>query len=431
MIVNVYGSSYFAWVAAAKLAEKGNKVSIYASSVDVSASGFEPARELQLPELLQQQTDCGHLQIMPEASVPAAADLHLVAFESADANLAERVFPLLRSEEKHLFVLVLTPMMVGAVAEFTHSLKQLAAAEKRSWWPQVAVLPLFTREGSALADFEHPRLFLLGAEDDDIRECVTRLMQPFMQQASQSMIVPVATAELIRFGINAMLATRMSFMNEMAALAEKLNVDVELVRRGMAADPRVGPDYLYPGCGFGGPSFASELFDFAKTVHEELDTAGLIDAVLDINESQCEILFRKLWRFFKGDMQGRRVAIWGAAFKPGTPSVRNSVVHPLLKALWGQGCHTVVHDPQAMDAMRRKYPDQPLLTLADSVGQSVQDADAIALVTAWDVFKSPDFATLARSMKSAVMVDGRNLYDPCVMEDHGFRYFGIGRGESI
>lgn len=431
MIVNVYGSSYFAWVAAAKLAEKGNKVSIFSSSVDVSVSGFEPALELQLPELLQQQTDCGHLQIMTEATAPMPADLHVVAFETAEARLAERVFPLLHSTEEYLFVLVLTPMMVGAIAELSHNLKQLAAAEKRSWWPQVAVLPLFTREGSALADFEHPRLFLLGADDDGIRDCVTRLMQPFMQQASQSMIVPVATAELIRFGINAMLATRMSFMNEMAALAEKLDVDVELVRRGMAADPRVGPDYLYPGCGFGGPSFASELFDFAKTVHEELDTAGLIDAVLDINESQCEILFRKLWRFFKGNMQGRRVAIWGAAFKPGTPSVRNSVVHPLLKALWGQGCHTVVHDPQAMDAMRRKYPDQPLLTLADSVEQSVQGADAVALVTAWDVFRSPDFAALARSMKSAVMVDGRNLYDPCVMEDHGFRYFGIGRGESI
>lgn len=431
MIVNVYGSSYFAWVAAAKLAEKGNQVSIFASSIDVSVSGFKPERELQLPELLRQQTDSGNLHIMDEASAPMSADLHLVAFETAEAGLAERVFPLLRSDEKHLFVLVLTPMMVGAIAEFTHHLKQFAAVANRSWWPHVAVLPLFTREGSALADFERPRLFLLGSDDDEIRDRVTQLMQPFMQQANQSMIVPVATAELIRFGINAMLATRMSFMNEMAALAEKLDVDVELVRRGMAADPRVGPDYLYPGCGFGGPSFASELFDFAKTVHEELDTAGLIDAVLQINESQCEILFRKMWRFFKGDMQGRRVAIWGAAFKPGTPSVRNSVVHPLLKALWGQGCHTVVHDPQAMDTMRHHYPDQPLLILAESVEQSVEGADAIALVTAWDVFRYPDFSTLATAMATAVMFDGRNLYDPVVIEDQGFRYFGIGRGESI
>lgn len=431
MIVNVYGSSYFAWVAAAKLAEKGNKVSIYSSSVDVSVSGFEPEREFQLPELLRQQTDSGHLRIMDEGSAPPPADLHLVAYEAAEVELAERVFPLLRSNENNLFLLVLTPMMVGAIAKFTHQIKQLAAAANLSWWPQVAVLPLFTREGSALADFECPRLFLLGSDDDDIRNRVTQLMQPFMQQASQTMIVPVATAELTRFGINAMLATRMSFMNEMAALAEKLYVDIELVRRGMAADPRVGPDYLYPGCGFGGPSFASELFDFAKTIHEELDTVGLIDAVLNINESQCEILFRKLWRFFKGDMQGRRVAIWGAAFKPGTPSVRNSVVHPLLKALWGQGCHTVVHDPQAMDAMRRQYPEQSLLTLADSVESSVEGADAIALVTAWDVFMSPGFSALAGKMKSAVMFDGRNLYDPEVMEEQGFRYFGIGRGESI
>lgn len=431
MIVNVYGSSYFAWVAAAKLAEKNHQVRIFSSAVDASVSGFSPEREVGLSELLQQQTARGQLSIIAEVSEDMAADLHVVGYESAEAGLAGRVFPLLQSQESALYVLVLTPLPVGAVAEFTHRLKELAADAGASWWPHVALLPLFTREGTALADFERPRLFLLGSDDDAISDRVQAVMQPFIEQASQTMTVPVATAELIRFGINAMLATRMSFMNEMAALAEKLDVDIDLVRRGMAADPRVGPDYLNPGCGFGGPSFASELFDFATTIHEEVDTVGLIDAVLRINESQCEILFRKLWRYYKGDLKGRRVAVWGAAFKAGTPSVRNSVVHPLLKALWGQDCHTVVFDPQAIPSLQAMYPHEPLLSLAASVDESVQQADAIVLVTAWDVFLTPDFAGLARAMKSAILVDGRNLYDPHQMEQYGFRYFGIGRGESI
>ncbi|HQX90317.1 MAG TPA: nucleotide sugar dehydrogenase [Moraxellaceae bacterium] len=431
MIVNVYGSSYFAWVAAAKLAEKNHQVRIFASAVDKSVSGFSPECEAGLPELLEQQVARGQLHIVDGVLDDRTADLHVVGYESAEAGLAERVFPLLQSHESSLHLLVLTPLPPGAIVEFTHLLKTLSADSGASWWPHVALLPLFTREGTALTDFERPRLFLLGSDDEQITARVMAVMQPFALQASQAMTVPVATAELIRFGINAMLATRMSFMNEMAALAEKLGVDIELVRRGMAADPRVGTDYLSPGCGFGGPSFASELFDFAKTIHEEVDTVGLIDAVLRINESQCEVLFRKLWRYYKGDLKGRRVAVWGAAFKAGTPSVRNSVVHPLLSALWGQGCHTVVFDPQAMPSLRQMYPDEPLLSFSSSVTQSVQGVDAIALVTAWDEFRSPDFTALGQTMKSAIIFDGRNLYDPDLMEAQGFQYFGIGRGESI
>lgn len=431
MIINVYGVSYFAWVAAAKLAEQGHQVRIYALATDAAVSGFTPEREAGLAGLIRQQDERGTLQIIRDTGPGLEADLHIVGHDAPESGLAERVFPLLRSGAAALHMLVLTPMSVGGVARFTRRLKSMAADAGAQWWPHVALLPLFTREGTALADFEKPRLFLLGSDDDATTARVQDVMRPFMGQASQVMTVPVATAELIRFGINAMLATRMSFMNEMAALAERLEVDIELVRKGMGADPRVGPDYLSPGCGFGGPSFASELFDFAQTIHEEVDTVGLIDAVLRINESQCEILFRKLWRFFKGDLQGRRIAVWGAAFKAGTPSVRNSVVHPLLKALWGQGCQTVVHDPQAMPSLLQMYPDQPLLVLADSVRESVEAADAIALVTAWDVFRTADFGALAAVMKTPLLFDGRNLFDPEQVAGAGFRYFAIGRGESI
>lgn len=431
MIVNVYGSSYFAWVAAAKLAEKNHQVRIFPSAVDASVSGFSPERETGLSALLQWQIDRGQLQVITELAEDFSADLHVVGYESAESDLAEQFIPFVHSQESELYVLVLTPLPVGAVAKFTHRLKELAATAGAVWWPHVAVMPLFTREGTALADFEHPRLFLLGSDDEVVTARVKAVMEVFIAQASQTMTVPVMTAELIRFGINAMLATRMSFMNEMAALAEKLEVDIDLVRQGMAADPRVGSDYLRPGCGFGGPSFASELFDFAKTIHEEVDTVGLIDAVLRINQTQCEILFRKMWRYFKGDMKGRRIAVWGGAFKAGTPSVRNSVVHPLLQSLWGQGCQTVVFDPQAMPSLQKMYPNEALLSFSSSVEESIKEADAIALVTSWDEFSRPDFRALSLLMKSPLMFDGRNQYDPLQMAQYGFRYFGIGRGESI
>lgn len=381
---------------------------------------FDVSREWMLPQLINEQqvagrlhiasTDCGH------GAVHFLADDYTVDefFHAVEAIRAT-------SADAHT-LLVLSPLPVGTLSR---QRKQLGSALS------LAALPLFVREGSALSDFEKPQLFLLGTEEESVMALVNELMRPFMRQAKEVMVVPSATAELIRFGINAMLATRVSFMNELAALAEKVGVDIELVRQGMAADPRVGRDYLQAGCGFGGPSFATDLMGFARTIKEELDAPGLIEAVLAINDSQQEILFRKMWRFFRGGLHGKKVAIWGAAFKPGTSSVSNSVVHALLKALWAQGCRTCVYDPMANDMLRRVYPSQDLLELADTAYAAAEGADAIALVTAWDEFWSPDFEVLASRMRQPVMFDGRNLYEPEQMSAVGFRYFGIGRGESI
>ncbi|HNL37134.1 MAG TPA: UDP binding domain-containing protein, partial [Agitococcus sp.] len=193
----------------------------------------------------------------------------------------------------------------------------------------------------------------------------------------------------------------------------------------------IGSDYLQAGCGFGGPSFSEDLLSFAKTLREELDTTGLIDTVLMINDSQREILFRKVWRFFAGRLAGKKIAIWGAAFKAGTASLENSVVHPLLEALWAQGCYTAVYDPMAAEALYAQYGKHPLLTIAKNAEEVVTDADALVLVTAWDEFLSPDFSTIKTLLKQPVVFDGRNIYDPEYMQEQGFRYFAIGRGEAI
>lgn len=429
MKISVYGNTHYAWVAAAKLAEKGNQVSLYVGVRESRSAGFDAGREWMLPELLSEQQESGRLVIQDDCC--GHGPVHLLADDYTPASLRTAIQPLLDNIESDTFVLVLTQLPVGELKKLQHEIDELLAGKNAVGHVYLAALPLFIREGSALADFEHPQLFLLGSEEKPVIDCVKELMRPFMRQAAEVMVVPVAAAELIKFGINAMLATRISFMNEMAALSEKIGVDIELVRQGMGADPRVGRDYLQAGCGFGGPSFAGDLLSFARTIKEELDTEGLIEAVLAINETQTEILFRKIWRFFRGNLAGKSVAIWGAAFKPGTSSVNNSVVHPLLLALWAQGCRTRVYDPLALDALQKVYPAEPLLEFAESAQDAAKGADAIALVTAWDEFWSPDFTELAANMVSPVFFDGRNLYEPEQMQAHGFRYFGIGRGESI
>jgi UDPglucose 6-dehydrogenase len=427
MRISVYGNTHFAWVTAAKLAEKGSHVMLCVHPEGRQGVVFDATREWMLPELLEEQQAAGRLEL--KARSRGDSDIHLLADDYSEASLREAIAPLVAGPGADVFILVLTQVAIGTLQKIQSEIRQAQHRDGRRVF--LGTLPLFIREGTALADFERPALVLLGSEDAPMVECVQEFMRPFMRQARKVMVVPLAAAELIKFGINAMLATRISFMNEMAALAEKIDVDIELVRQGMAADPRVGGDYLQAGCGFGGPGFSNDLLTFARTIKEELDTAGLIDAVLAINESQREILFRKIWRFFRGELEGKVVAVWGAAFKPGTSSVNNSVVHALLQALWAQGCRTRVYDPQALDALQKVYPDQPLLEFADTAAAAAQGADAIALVTAWDEFWNPDFAALASGMRQAVMFDGRNLYEPDQITAYGFRYFGIGHGEAI
>lgn len=428
MNISVYGNTHFAWVTAAKLAEKGNVVTLCVHPRE-SSNSFDAGREWLLPELLEEQKQAGRLRI--DMSCRGAGTVHLLADNYSESTLRAAIQPVLASQKGDTIILVLTPLPVGTLQRIQRDINAILDGEGRSERVYLAALPLFIREGTALADFERPQLFLLGSEDKPVIDCVKDFMRPFMRQAHEVMVVPLPAAELIKFGINAMLATRVSFMNEMAALAEKIGVDIELVRQGMAADSRVGSDYLQAGCGFGGPSFSGDLLSFARTIKEELDTEGLIETVLDINESQKEILFRKLWRFFRGDLAGKTVAVWGAAFKPGTSSVNNSVVHPLLQALWAQDCRTRVYDPLALEALKKAYPKQELLELATSAELAAAGADALVLVTAWDEFWSPDFDVLAARMQRPVIFDGRNLYEPEQMQAYGFRYFGIGRGESI
>lgn len=428
MKVSVHGDSLYAWVVAGILAETGNQV-----YMDASCASNYPGREPGLDVLLTAQQLTGRLTC-GAAGHPGVdeAAVHVLASGNDADEVREVIERIMAGKSRPAVLLVLVSLPVG-------SLDKLQAYADARFKQGLAVhplavvgMPLFVREGSALVDFYRPHVMVIsGDEGSRSIQTVMELMRPFARQARHVMIVTHPAAELIKMGVTAMLAMRVSFINEMAALAEKLNVDIDLVREGLAADPRIGGDYLHPGCGFGGPSFANELLSYSRTVNAEIETAGLIDAVIAINNSQREILFRKLWRFFRGRLSGLRVAIWGAAFKPGTASLENSVVHPLLAALWAQDCHTVVYDPLAGYPLKSQYETQPLLEAAATAMDAARGADALVIVTEWEEFSNPDFEELMTLLKTPAIFDGRNIYDPDFLREHGFRYFAIGRGESI
>lgn len=428
----VHGDSLFAWVSAAKLAETGNQVLMRTSGINNS---FDPSREPNLHTLLTEQELAKRLQIGSLADeIPASTYIHLIAVDFVVDGVEGLIADVIKQvdDKSPLLFLVLSTLPIGSFDRLQLFAEQLMSQQGRTQGVSIVGLPLFCREGTALVDFSKPENLLISGENGSAAITHTmELMRPFVRQASHIMIVPHTTAELIKMGVNAMLATRISFINEMASLSEKLGVDIELVREGLAADPRIGADYLQAGCGFGGPSFSEDLLSYAKTLRQEIDTSGLMDAVLAINESQREILFRKVWRFFHGKLAGKKIAIWGAAFKAGTASLENSVVHPLLQALWAQGCITQVFDPLASEALYAQYGAHPLLVIAKTAEEATQQADALVLVTAWDEFWSPDFEQLKKNLKQAVVFDGRNMYEPDFMLEQGFRYFAIGRGESI
>ncbi len=462
----IHGNTPFAWVAAIQMAAFGNQVTLCPSwSVLVSDPDDELLREPGLAMLRQEQLRAGRLRLacgmdftLPETATPdqfwIAHDASLQRLNKECEALLNAAFVRADVDELPAFC-VLSPFPVGTLSRlqtYLHQIadymRQQARADQRpvpERPPLVCALPLFVRAGSLLSDFNQPQLLLIGCDDALQGSGLLENLRPIARRAHEVMIVPLAAAELIKSSVNAMLATRMSFMNEIASLCERLDIDVELVRQGMAADPRIGSDYLQPGCGFGGPSFSSELLSFARTMKSTLDRESLIETAISVNERQRELLFRKLWRHFEGRLEGRCFAIWGAAYKPGSASVQDSAVHPLLHALWAQGARTRVYDPLAGSSLAEHYPDQPLLTVVaqpyDAVrgcpdGAAASDAasegaDALILVTACEEFQSPDFALLTAALKQPLIFDGRNVYDPEYLADIGITYVGIGRGTVV
>lgn len=288
----------------------------------------------------------------------------------------------------------------------------------------VASNPEFLKEGAAIKDFITPDRVVVGTDSDRAQKLIAKLYKPFMLRGERMIFTDIPSAEMIKYAANSMLATRISFMNDVANLCELVGADVNMVRKGIGSDTRIGKKFLYPGCGYGGSCFPKDVKALIKTAEKNGYEMRVLKAVDDVNEHQKGILFDKLEKHFKGDLNGKTVAMWGLAFKPETDDMREAPSLVLIDRLTKAGCKVRVYDPIAMDECRRRIGDK--VVYCKDMYETALDADALMLVTEWKEFRMPSFAILGKTMKHKVLIDGRNIYDKEELNDNGFAYYKIG-----
>jgi UDPglucose 6-dehydrogenase len=275
-----------------------------------------------------------------------------------------------------------------------------------------------------------PDRVVVGTDNPRVTELLRALYDPFTRSREKLIIMDLRSAELTKYAANAMLATKISFMNELANLAERFGADIEKVRVGIGSDPRIGYHFIYPGVGYGGSCFPKDVQALVRSARGVGYESRLLESVEAVNQAQKQTLFAKISRFYGGNLQGKTIALWGLAFKPGTDDMREAPSRVLLEQLWNAGARVRAFDPAAMKETRRIYGERADLTLCNRARETLEGADALAIVTEWKEFRSPDFDFLKKQLRSPVIFDGRNLYDPAMMKRLGFRYYAIGRGEN-
>ncbi|MBL0689684.1 MAG: UDP-glucose/GDP-mannose dehydrogenase family protein [Pseudoalteromonas sp.] len=291
--------------------------------------------------------------------------------------------------------------------------------------------PEFLKEGAAVSDCMKPDRIVVGTESETARVAMRELYAPFNRNHDRMIFMDVRSAELTKYAANCMLATKISFMNEMSNLAELLGADIEAVRHGIGSDSRIGYQFIYPGCGYGGSCFPKDVQALVKTAHGIEYKPALLEAVESVNYAQKQKLFNNLNTYFKGDLSGKTIAVWGLSFKPQTDDMREASAMVLMESLWKAGAKVQAYDPEAMEECQRIYGVRDDLALVGTKESALNGADALVICTEWSQFRAPDFELIEQSLSHKVIVDGRNLYDPTLLKQRGFAYYGIGRGESV
>lgn len=440
MRITIFGSGYVGLVTAACLAETGNEtlcVDIDEETVSRLQRGQLPIYEPGLQGLLKRGLEAGRLQFTTD--VARGVEFGLFQFiavgtpplEDGSADL-RNVLSVASSIGRHMngyrIIVDKSTVPVGTADKVRATVEHELGARGADVEFDVIANPEFLKEGAAVGDFKKPDRIIIGADNAQAAEMLKTLYEPFNRNHDRVIAMDPRSAELTKYAANAMLATRISFMNEMANLAERLGADIESVRVGIGSDPRIGYGYIYPGCGYGGsclPKDIRALVSSSKAGGHDLE---LLAAVQRVNRRQRRLLFDRISGYFDGQLQGKVIALWGLSFKPNTDDMREAVSRALMEALWEAGCSVRAYDPVAMDVARRLYPDQARLILCPSAEEAVKGADALAIATEWREFRSPDFEVLKSSMRAPVVFDGRNVYEPAQMRQHGFEYFGVGRG---
>ncbi|MCL2346044.1 MAG: UDP-glucose/GDP-mannose dehydrogenase family protein [Desulfobulbus sp.] len=443
MKITVVGSGYVGLVSGACLAEVGNDVlclDIDPEKIRILQEGGIPIYEPGLQDMVRRNAAAGRLAFTTD--VERAVQHGTIQFiavgtppdEDGSADLqyvlaAARNIGRLMNGYK--VVVDKSTVPVGTGARVKAALQEELRKRGVDMPFSVVSNPEFLKEGAAVDDFMRPDRIVVGAEDEQAIHLMRELYAPFQRNHERLIVTDIKSAELTKYAANAMLATRISFMNELANLAEVLGADIEMVRQGIGADPRIGYHFLYPGCGYGGSCFPKDVKALIKTAQ---DDAGIrlkvLNAVEEANDAQKHVLTGKIKRRFgdhSGDLKGRHFALWGLSFKPNTDDMREAPSRELLADLFAAGATVTAYDPVAMIETQRILGDEPRLTYAEQPMAALAGADALIIVTEWKEFRAPDFTVIKQTLKQPVIFDGRNLYDPKVVRDMGIEYFAIGR----
>lgn len=417
MKVAVFGQTLFSGVFAALLAECGHQVfwSMLLKKPDIEKIYMQ---DEAVKNLLNKQQS-SFLTYCNFHDLPLDIDAYFFSFNPAEEKQCIEILQDIKQRP------IMHPkLMINASTLGLHGTEKFAKILHEDEW---VYLPDMIQEGNALHSFAGANQLIVGCASDAAQIKIKELLRPLFPRQQQYLFMPILDAEFTKLSISGMLATRISYINDLAIVAEKLGIDIDSVRQGMAADSRIGGSYLYPGAGFGGENFSHDIQTLTHTVSDIGANSQLLAQVWEINEQQKEILFRKLWNYFHGDLKGKTVAIWGAAFKAKTSSTRQSPIHAMLKALWAQGVKVQLHDPQALAEIKKIYGERPDLMYCTAQYEAVRGAHALCLLTAWKQYWSPNYAELLKSMQHPLILDGRNIYDPAYVKTQGFAYMGVGR----
>jgi UDPglucose 6-dehydrogenase len=441
MKVTVFGSGYVGLVTGACLAEVGNDVicmDVDERKVEMLKQGDIPIYEPGLDKIVERNAGAGRLHFTTDAK--EAVDHGLFQFiavgtppdEDGSADL-QYVLAVAQSIAEHMteyrVVIDKSTVPVGTADRVRERIQQTLTGDGKLLEFDVVSNPEFLKEGAALDDFMKPDRIIIGTDNPRTTELLRALYAPFNRNHDRLIAMDIRSAELTKYAANAMLATKISFMNELSNLAERLGADIEQVRHGIGADTRIGYHFIYPGCGYGGSCFPKDVSALERTAHDVGYDAQLLSAVEAVNYRQKRILCEKIDTHFKGELKGKTFALWGLAFKPNTDDMREAPSRVVMEVLWEAGAKVRVFDPEAMDECRRLYGERDDLIYCANEHETLQDADALIVVTEWQMFRSPDFDHIKQTLNSPVVFDGRNIYDPEHLKAEGFSYYAIGRGD--
>jgi UDPglucose 6-dehydrogenase len=439
MNVTVIGTGYVGLVAGACLADAGNHVlclDVDANKIAQIEAGRLPIFEPGLEPIVRRNRDAGRLVFTTDVAASVAhGELQFIAVgtppdEDGSADL-QHVLAAARAIGRHMdgyrVLATKSTVPVGTADKVREAVTE--ELRKRGAQHEFSVVsnPEFLKEGAAVEDFMRPDRVVVGSDDARATALLRELYAPFQRNHERILTMSVRSAELTKYAANAMLATRISFMNELANLAERLGADIEEVRQGMGSDPRIGYHFLYAGAGFGGSCFPKDVTALQRTAEAAGQPLRLVGAVHEVNEAQKHVLCRKIQARFGARLDGRRFALWGLAFKPNTDDLREAASRVLIADLLQAGASVRAYDPVAGEAAARLYAGEPRVQIASSAFDALEGCEALVIVTEWREFRSPDFAGLRAKLGSPVIFDGRNLYDPVVVKEQGFEYFPIGR----